>query len=92
VYLSLEIAPHNVDVNVHPTKHEVFFLHQDIIVEKIQRCLGKETSEFFTVQAWDFFIEHSVANILWSLIKMSSLFLSLHEIHLNPFTPARRFA
>jgi DNA mismatch repair protein MLH1 len=47
VYLSLEIAPHNVDVNVHPTKHEVFFLHQDIIVEKIQRCLGKETYEFF---------------------------------------------
>jgi hypothetical protein len=40
VYLSLEIAPHNVDVNVHPTKHEVFFLHQDIIIEKIQRGLG----------------------------------------------------
>jgi DNA mismatch repair ATPase MutL len=44
VYLSLEIAPHNVDVNVHPTKHEVFFLHQDIIIEKIQRGLGTVSS------------------------------------------------
>jgi DNA mismatch repair protein MLH1 len=39
VYLSLLIAPENVDVNVHPTKHEVFFLHQDAIIEKIQQAL-----------------------------------------------------
>jgi hypothetical protein len=69
VYLSLEIAPHNVDVNVHPTKHEVFFLHQDIIVEKIQRCLGKETSDFFSLYR-SFCIEHSVVNILWSRMRI----------------------
>ena len=39
VYMSLNIVPQNLDVNVHPTKHEVFFLHQDSIIEKIQQGL-----------------------------------------------------
>lgn len=39
LYLSLEIHPANVDVNVHPTKREVHFLHEDLILEAIQRTV-----------------------------------------------------
>lgn len=56
LYLSLEIDPQNVDVNVHPTKHEVHFLHEDSIIEKIQQAvesklLGCNSSRTFYTQA-----------------------------------------
>ncbi|KAG7470162.1 hypothetical protein MATL_G00136600 [Megalops atlanticus] len=56
LYLSLEISAQNIDVNVHPTKHEVHFLHEDSIVEGIQKhveskLLGSNASRTYFTQA-----------------------------------------
>ncbi|KAI7898874.1 histidine kinase-like ATPase [Cokeromyces recurvatus] len=44
IYLSLEIDPKNVDVNVHPTKKEVHFLNEDKIIDAISHVF-QETLE-----------------------------------------------
>ncbi|KAL0964219.1 hypothetical protein UPYG_G00321000 [Umbra pygmaea] len=55
LYLSLEIAPQNIDVNVHPTKHEVHFLHEDCIIDSVQKhieskLLGSNSSRTYFTQ------------------------------------------
>lgn len=55
VYMSLTLPPQNLDVNVHPTKHEVHFLYQDEIIERIKQqveaqLLGSNTTRSFYKQ------------------------------------------
>src|SRR5258706_16480205 len=52
VYLSIEIEPHRVDVNIHPTKREVNFLHEDEIIERIAEAIQEQLAAVDTSRSY----------------------------------------
>ncbi|CAI5737161.1 unnamed protein product [Hyaloperonospora brassicae] len=74
IYLSMELPPRNVDVNVHPTKREVHFLHEEDIVDSISQALdkhlkGSNESRSFSVQPITTMLGISSANSSSTLTK-----------------------
>lgn len=64
VYISLELDPKNVDVNVHPTKHVVHFFNEEQIIELIMaavetKLLGSNNSRVFYTQVCIMYVIHT---------------------------------
>ena len=80
INFSLEIAPQNVDVNVHPTKHEVHFLHEEAIITSIQRTietklLGSNTSRTYYAQVGKISTTRCSPHLFRKKLKLKLFFL-----------------
>ena len=87
VYLSIKLPSHHCDVNVHPTKNQVHFLHEEMLVQKLQNALsaklkGANESRTFYTQV------HSALILLPSIVPAAASLNCSTVLHSLPGSPA----
>lgn len=63
IFLSIDIAPEFVDVNVHPTKQEVHFLHEIAAIKKIAEAISNTLYEWKRPEGKQICFENTNTNI-----------------------------
>ncbi|KIK02865.1 hypothetical protein K443DRAFT_96092 [Laccaria amethystina LaAM-08-1] len=72
VYLSLNIDPRAVDVNVHPTKREVHFLNEDAIIERVSDAIQQALAAQGKSRAFEYQVTSSSSSCVLENSKGSS--------------------
>ena len=81
IYLSLNIVPQNVDVNVHPTKHEVHFLNEEAIITSVAKSIETKLLSFSSSRS--FYTQTTLTSSSSGLsLPLSLSISSLHFAHM----------
>ena len=90
MYMSLELNPLNIDVNVHPTKHEVKFLYEDSIIEAIQKVV--ETTLLGSNESRQYYTQSLIPKMLSAAVEcpVSGMFL-IHHTYFNSVNTLKNF-
>ena len=62
IYLSISLDPTTLDVNVHPTKREVVFLHEEEIISALVKCVGETLTSSNNSRHYDTHIQVPLTN------------------------------